>query len=56
MAEVEAFSNNAFRSRTNGGLVIKFNTTTNARTWGTYIGPVSGNSLTLTCGQVDNGG
>ena len=40
----------------NNGLIVKFNTSTNAFTWGTYINPIAGNSLILTSGQVDNGG
>ncbi len=55
MASAGAFQTTLSGAGTNG-LIVKFNTTTNARTWGTYINPVSGNSLTLTCGQVDNGG
>ncbi|HNB49840.1 MAG TPA: Ig-like domain-containing protein, partial [Chitinophagales bacterium] len=38
------------------GMLMKFNTSTNTRTWGTYINPTAGGDLTLTCGQVDNGG
>ncbi|MCC6585027.1 MAG: SBBP repeat-containing protein, partial [Chitinophagales bacterium] len=56
IATTGAFQTTLSGTGTNG-MVVVFDITTNTRTWGTYINPNGGaNTMSLTCGQVDNAG